>query len=96
MEIIKSINENDITLQLVGWLDTQAAPDLAAAIEELPEESSLVMDMAELEYISSSGLRQIVAAYKKFQGRIVLKNVSEGTRDILRSTGLDKRIKIED
>ncbi len=95
MEIIKSINEDVTTMQLIGWLDTQAAPELATEIEALTGEGSLVMDLGELEYISSSGLRQIVAAYKKFEGRITLQKVNAGTMDILKTTGLDKRIKIE-
>ena len=95
MEIIKNVNEEVTTLQLVGWLDTQAAPELAAEVEALSGEGSLIMDLGELEYISSSGLRQIVAAYKKFEGRITLKNVNPGTLDILKTTGLDKRIRIE-
>ncbi len=96
MEIIKNVNGDVTTLRLIGWLDTQAAPELAAMIEAISGEGSLVMDLGALEYISSSGLRQIVAAYKKFEGRIVLKKVNPGTLDILKTTGLDKRIRIED
>ncbi len=96
MEIIKSIKGDETILRLIGWLDTQAAPELAAEIENISGEGSLIMDLGSLEYISSSGLRQIVAAYKKFEGRIVLKKVNPGTLDILKTTGLDKRIRIED
>jgi anti-anti-sigma factor len=95
MEIIRTENGSEVTLKLVGWLDTQAAPQLEEAVAEIKEGESLVVDMAELEYIASSGLRQFVAAYKKVNGNMVLRNVSENVMGILKTTGLDRRISIE-
>ena len=95
MEIRTSENGQETTMELVGWLDIQAAPELEKAINDLEEGESLVIDMKELEYISSSGLRQLVAAYKKYKGDMKLKNVPASILDILRTTGLDKKLKVE-
>ena len=66
MEMTKNINGNEATLTVDGWLDTKTAPDLLAALDSLDEGvSSLVLDFSGLEYISSSGVRAVVAAYKK-------------------------------
>ena len=46
-------------------------------------------------YITSSGLREFVAAHKKVKGNMVLKNVSDNVKNILKTTGLSKRINIE-
>ncbi len=95
MEIIRTENGSEVTLKLVGWLDTQAAPQLEEAVAEIKEGESLVLDMEELEYVASSGLRQFVAAYKKVNGNMKLRSVSENVMGILKTTGLDKRITIE-
>ncbi|MBR3538332.1 MAG: STAS domain-containing protein [Eubacterium sp.] len=95
MEIIKTENGTEVTLKLVGWLDTQAAPELKKEVDKLKDDEKLVLDMCELEYVASSGLRQFVAAYKKVNGKMVLRNVSDNILGILKTTGLDKRIPIE-
>ena len=95
MDIRTSVNEQGTTMELAGWLDIQAAPELEKAINDLEEGGSLVIDMKELEYISSSGLRQLVAAYKKYKGEMTLRNVPASILDIFRTTGLDKKLKIE-
>ncbi|MBR6171826.1 MAG: STAS domain-containing protein [Eubacterium sp.] len=95
MEIIKTENGTEVTLKLVGWLDTQAAPELKEEVDKLKDDEKLVLDMSELEYVASSGLRQFVAAYKKVNGKMVLRNVSDNILGILKTTGLDKRIPIE-
>ncbi len=96
MTIEKTLNGNVAELKLAGWLDTQSAPELEAAIGELEGEvTALVIDMAQLEYISSAGLRQVVAAYKRMKGALTLRHVSEEIRNVLRMTGLEKRLTIE-
>ena len=96
MEIIKTFNGNEATFAIEGWLDTQAASTMEEAINSLPSEvESLTFDLAKMEYISSSGIRQIVAAHKKMNGKLTLKNVSAEALDLLRLTGLDKRLNIQ-
>ena len=95
MEIIKTENGNEVTLKLVGWLDTKSAPYLKEEVDKIREDESLVLDLSELEYVASFGLRQFVASYKKMNGKMVLRNVSENILGILKTMGMDKRIPIE-
>ena len=95
MEIKKTVEGGKATLAIEGWLDTQTAPELRAALEELDEGvTELEFDLAALEYVSSAGIRQIVAAYKKMGGNLVVRNVSPEVREVLRLTGTDKRLTI--
>ena len=94
MEITKAIDKSKATLALQGWLDTQTAPEFGAALDELPEEvESLTVDCRGLEYISSAGVRQIVAAHKKM-GNLTLTNVSAEIMEVFKLTGIDKRLNI--
>ena len=87
--------QNNAELKLCGWLNTESSPLLEKALAELePAISGLTLDFAELEYVSSAGLRQIVAAYKKMKGALTLKNVSAEILDVLKLTGLDRRLRI--
>ena len=61
MNITKSVNGNEVTLSVEGWLDTQAAPALLRELEQLDDHiESLIMDFSGLEYMSSTGLRALV------------------------------------
>ena len=89
MEIISKTDGTKTTMEIVGWLDTQTAP-------QLEEELSKLTD-AKLEYISSAGLRQVIAAYKKMQNKDGFKiiNVSDEVFDVFSLTGFDQKIDIE-
>jgi len=96
MTIEKKINGNSVELRLNGWMDTQNAPQLAAAVDELgPEVERLVFDMSGLEYVSSAGIRQIVATHKRMDGALTLKHVAPVVKDVLTAMGLDKKLNIE-
>ena len=96
MTIEKNVQGTTVELKLMGWLDTQAAPTLQEEIDQLDDSvTAVVFDCAELEYISSAGLRQIVAAYKKVGGALTLRNVSDESLGIIKMTGLDKRMRFE-
>ncbi len=96
MDIEKIVEGDTVTLVLKGWLDTQSAPDLAAVLAEIGSDiNSLVFDFKELEYISSSGIRQIVTAYKQMRGNVTLKSVSGEVLEVLSMTGITKRVNIQ-
>jgi anti-anti-sigma factor len=95
MTIEKNITNNTAELKIKGWLDTQTAPQLGEALDELDSSvTELVFDMSELEYISSAGLRQIVVAHKKMQGNLTIKNVSDEIMDVFQMTGFNKHLNI--
>ena len=96
MTIEKKEYGDSAELILSGWMDTQGAPQLAAAVDELgPEIKSLSLDLSGLEYTSSAGMRQLVATHKRMNGALTLKHVSPEIMDVLRMTGLDKKLNFE-
>ena len=98
MEIINKTEGNKVTMEISGWLDTQTAPQLGQALSELDASvTSLVFDFSKLEYISSAGLRQVIAAYKKMAGKDGFKiiNVCDEVYDVFKLTGFDSKIDIQ-
>ncbi len=96
MTIEKEVNGSCTTLILKGWMDTENAPQLAIEVDALaPDVKSLVLDMAGLEYMSSAGIRQVIATYKRMNGEMTLKNVQPVIMDVLSTLGLDKKLKFE-
>ena len=80
-----------LMVALSGRLDTSAAPgaqkEILGALHDVTE---LVYDLENLEYISSAGLRILIASLKEMKakdGSMTLINVSEGVREILDLTG---------
>ena len=57
--------------------------------QEIGERKSLDLDLQDLEYISSAGLRVILSAQKVMnrQGNMVLRNVREEVMDVFEITG---------
>ena len=90
MTITKTQNEAALELALHGRLDTTTAPELEKELESsLKGVSELTLDFAELDYISSAGLRVLLYAQKTMsqQGSLILKNVSEIIMEIFEVTG---------
>lgn len=97
MKLEKYMENEATVIALSGWLDTKTAPELAAALDDLDEGTkSLILDFENLEYISSAGLRQLVAAHKKVSGNMVLRRVRPEILDVLRMAGFDRRLHIEE
>ena len=95
MEIKKSMDGGKAVLALEGWLDTMTAPELGVALDELGEDvRELELDFTKLEYVSSAGIRQIVAAHKKMGNNLIVSNVSPEVREVLRLTGVGNRLNI--
>lgn len=95
MTINKTIEGSVVTLAIAGWLDTSTAPELASALLDLGDScEKLVIDLAELEYISSAGLRQLVSAHKQMKGNLTITNVPVEVMQVLRMAGFDKRLNI--
>ncbi len=91
MDIQREKNGSELTLCIVGRLDTTTAPDLEKVITgECEGVSRLIFDLKELEYISSAGLRVFIKAQKMMndQGDMVIRNVNETVNEIFDITGL--------
>ena len=81
-------NAEETVIEIVGRLDTTTAPALDKTInEDIGETKNLVLDLKGLEYISSAGLRVLLAAQKKMKGAMKLKNVNELVMEVFEMTG---------
>ncbi len=98
MNIEKITNGSKLTLKLDGRLDTTTAPELEAVIKEnITGVTNLEMDFAGLEYLSSAGLRVLLAAQKIMnkQGEMVIRNVNENINEVFEITGFIDILTIE-
>ena len=96
MEISK--NAAETVIRICGRLDTVTAPALDKAInEDLGEVENLVLDVKDMEYISSAGLRVLLSAQKKMQktGSMKLIHVCEEVMDVFEMTGFADILSIE-
>ena len=96
IEIKKS--QEATTIEIAGRLDTITAPALDKTIrEDIGDTQNLVLDIKDIEYISSAGLRVLLNAQKKMQrvGSMKLKNVSEAVMDVFEMTGFADILEIE-
>ena len=97
MEIRKSLNENVLTVTLIGRLDTTTAPELEASLAKESGYAQVIFDFGALEYISSAGLRLLFSARKKLGGadKVIVTNVNDVVREIFRVTGFDRQITVK-
>ena len=98
MNIQKTVSGTTLTVALEGRLDTTTAPKLEVELRSRVDGvSRLVFDLAKLEYISSAGLRVLLAMQKLMnrQGAMLLRNVNEAVMEVLEVTGFSDILRIE-
>ncbi len=98
MTITKEINGSKLLLKISGRLDTASSPELQEVLNNsLDGAASLVLDLKELEYISSSGLRVLLSAHKSMSGKegMIVKNVNETVMEVFEITGFSDILSIE-
>ena len=98
MQIEKKLNDSRLLIALEGRLDTMAVPQLEQEIKSIPDTvTELIVDLAGTEYISSSGLRAMLSAYKGMRGRGGMKitNANELLKEIFDVTGFSDFLSIE-
>lgn len=90
MTITKTSENGVLNIALEGRLDTNTAPQLEAELKNsLSGVTELDLDLSGLEYISSAGLRVLLAAQKAMnrQGRMTIHNVGETIMEVFEITG---------
>ncbi len=90
MNIVKNLEGTTLTLALEGRLDTTTSPQLEILLNaELDGIVELVFDFAKLDYLSSAGLRVLLAAQKRMnkQGSMKLRNVNATIKEVFEITG---------
>lgn len=98
MNITKSVDNNTLNISLEGRLDTATSPLLEAELKtSIGQNSRLVFDFENLEYLSSAGLRVLLAAQKVMnkQGEMVIRHVNETIMDVFEITGFVDILTIE-
>ena len=98
MTIEKNLNGTELNVKVIGRLDTTTAPELETEFKQsIDGVEKLTLDFAELEYLSSAGLRVILGAQKTMnkQGEMIIKNVNETINEIFEVTGFIDILTIE-
>lgn len=98
MDIEKSLNGAELTFRLAGRFDTNTAPHFEIELKKsLADAEKLVLDFSDLEYLSSAGLRVLLAAHKVMytRGGMIIRNVNETVAEIFDVTGFSDILTIE-
>lgn len=100
MEINKAISNQNVIITLKGRLDTMTAPQLDDEVKgiDFDEVETVTLNLKNLEYISSSGLRVILALYKNLKskgGNLKIVNVSNTIMELFSMTGMADYLDIE-
>ena len=93
MNLTTEKNGEELIVRLSGELNTVTAPELKTLLdEELDGVKDLTLDFAECDYVSSAGIRVLLATYKQLKeegGSMKLTNVGEFFMKVLKDTCLD-------
>ena len=99
MNVIKTYDEKELTIEVEGRVDTVTAPDFENEInDEIGNFDSLILDFSNLEYVSSTGLRVLIKTQKQLKPEnipMTIKNVNDNISEIFRMSGFDKVLTIE-
>ena len=91
MTVDEKKEKDKLALYVKGRLDTTTAPQLEEIIAgRTTGLAELVLDFAELEYISSAGLRVLLATHKvmyKHGGSLIIRGVNDEVMEVLHITG---------
>lgn len=96
MKMLKE--NNNLTIQLQGRLDSITASDLTTCIQGETFQN-LIVDMTEISYISSAGLRSLLVCKKKSdksEASMVVKNPSAAVLDVMKMSGFNKILTIQE
>jgi anti-anti-sigma factor len=96
MTITQEKTDACLTLFPVGSINTQTAPVFEKAVQDaLKESKNIVIDFAQVDYVSSSGLRVLLLASNALNGNLVVKHVSPEIMEVLEMTGFSSLLKVE-
>ena len=90
MTLQKIANGSQLTVEIEGRLDTSTAPEFESFVNDnIAGVAELIIDMKNLDYISSAGLRVLLSAQKKMNavGKMIVKNANETVKEIFEVTG---------
>lgn len=99
MTITENKTSNSYELVISGRLDTGTAPELEAKLKQVPKDiQTLYLNMQNVQYISSAGLRVVLLAHKLMLptgGKMIICSPSAFCKQVLEATGMDSILTVE-
>jgi anti-sigma B factor antagonist len=89
---------SDATLKIQGHLDIKTSPEIDKWLgPQLDDVSSLTIDLAQVDFVSSMGLRLLLSLQKRMskQGSMRVTNTQEQVMDLFDKTGFDQILTLE-
>ena len=99
MTITENKTANSLELVISGRLDTSTAPELEAKLKQIAKETqTLYLNLQNIQYISSAGLRVVLLAHKLMLptgGKMIIRSPSAFCKQVLEATGMDSILTVE-
>ena len=98
MKIAKTLENGVLTVELDGKLDNTTTPSLGDEIKAyISDTDKLIIDMKNLNYFSSAGLRLLLSLHKKMKKKsgMIIKNVNSENMEVFELTGFKDILNIE-
>lgn len=99
MDVIKCYNEKELTLSVEGRINSVTSKELDEEINnELGNFDSLILDFSNLDYISSAGLKVLIATQRKLKPDnipFIIKNSNDVIMEVFLLSGVDRVLEIE-
>ena len=88
LKIDKSLNGRSLRISLVGEIDSITAPELDREVQDLENIDEVTLDLKDLTYTSSAGLRVLLRLKRRLAQRpLRLENIGIEVREVLDMTG---------
>lgn len=97
MKVTKKLDSGTMTIYVEGWLDTLTAEQFHADVREFEGANNVILDLNGVDYISSAGLREVVALHRSVTGSggsFSVRGVVPAVMDVFTLTGFDKKLDI--
>lgn len=100
MEVRILEQNSETVVAIVGRVDTITSSELETVVSRIWEQPAitLVFDCAQMDYISSSGLRVVLKAHKQVTaagGKFILRNLNNEVRSVMDMTGFSRILTVE-
>ena len=91
--------KNEGEINVIGRIDATNAPDLQKLLEQQAERfDRIVLDLKDLEHISSAGLRALKVLYVKMREKgeiVVIRDIREDVKSVFVATGFNRLFRFE-
>lgn len=97
MKVTKKLDSDTMTIFVEGWLDTLTAEQFRSEAQQLEGAEKVILDLSKVDYISSAGLREVVALHRSVTGSggsFSVRGVVPAVMDVFTLTGFDKKLDI--